>query len=229
MNKTSNLLWGIILIIVGIIIGLNALEITNINIFFKGWWTLFIIVPSFIDLFKEKDKTGNIIGLIIGISLLLASNDILDFNYIWKLMFPTILIIIGLSFVFKDTINSKIKKEIKKEIKKLNKNIENDYYATFSSQNLDFYNDEFKNCNLNAIFGGINCNLHKANIKKDVIINSSAIFGQIKIIVPNDINIKIVSKSIFGGVSDNRINKDRTSKVTIYINATCMFGGLEIK
>ena len=31
MNKTSNLLWGIVLIIIGLIFGLNALEITNIN------------------------------------------------------------------------------------------------------------------------------------------------------------------------------------------------------
>ena len=37
----------------GVIFGLNALEITDINIFFDGWWTLFIIVPCFIGLFKD--------------------------------------------------------------------------------------------------------------------------------------------------------------------------------
>ena len=45
MNKISNLLWGCIFIVVGVIFGLNALNITSINIFFDGWWTLFIIVP----------------------------------------------------------------------------------------------------------------------------------------------------------------------------------------
>ena len=108
MNKTSNLLWGILLIVIGIIFGLNALDITDINIFFDGWWTLFIIIPCFIDLFKEKDKTGNIIGLVIGISLLLASNNIIDFNLIWKLAFPIALVIIGLSLIFKDTISNKV-------------------------------------------------------------------------------------------------------------------------
>ena len=70
--KIENILWGILLIILGVIFGLNALEITNIDIFFSGWWTLFIIVPCFIGLFKESDKTGNIIGILFGIVLLLC-------------------------------------------------------------------------------------------------------------------------------------------------------------
>ena len=44
MKNVSNLLWGFVLIVLGIIFGLNSLEITNINVFFDGWWTLFIIV-----------------------------------------------------------------------------------------------------------------------------------------------------------------------------------------
>ena len=225
MNKTSNLLWGIVLVIVGIIFGLNALEITEINIFFNGWWTLFIIVPCFIDLFKEKDKTGNIIGLTIGLFLLLGCNNIIDFDLIWKLIVPISLIIIGLSFIFKDTINGKIKKEIKK----IDKTNENEYYATFGEQNLNFQNEEFSNCNLNAIFGGIKCDLTDSIIKKDAVINASTIFGGITIIVPNDINVKIVSTPIFGGVSDERKHNNKDSKFTIYINATCIFGGIEIK
>lgn len=61
--KIRNILWGILFIFVGVIFGLNALEITNIDIFFDGWWTLFIIVPCFISLFKESDKTGSLIGI----------------------------------------------------------------------------------------------------------------------------------------------------------------------
>ena len=49
MNKISSLLWGLVFIIVGVIFGLNALDITNINVFFDGWWTLFIIIPCFIE------------------------------------------------------------------------------------------------------------------------------------------------------------------------------------
>ena len=80
MNKMSSLLWGFVFIIVGIIFGLNALELTDINIFFDGWWTLFIIVPCFINLFKNEDITSNFIGLVIGICLLLGCQDIIEFD-----------------------------------------------------------------------------------------------------------------------------------------------------
>ena len=58
MNKTSSLIWGLILVCVGVVFGLNALDLTDINIFFKGWWTLFIIIPSIISLCKNEGKTG---------------------------------------------------------------------------------------------------------------------------------------------------------------------------
>lgn len=227
MNKTSNILWGIVLIVLGLIFGLNALDITHIDIFFNGWWTLFIIVPCFIDLFKEKDKTGNIIGLTIGVLLLLGTNDIIDFSLIWKLMFPIALVIFGLSLIFKDTISGKVKKEIKK----LNKNNDKEYYATFGVQNLDFSDEEFESCSLNAVFGGIKCDLQNVTLKKDIVINASAIFGEITLYIPENVNVKLVSTPIFGGVSDERKNhhNNKDKNITLYINATCMFGGVELK
>lgn len=223
--KLTNVLWGLVFIIFGLIIGLNTLGLTNVNIFFDGWWTLFIIVPCFIDLFKDKDKTGNIIGILIGISLLLACQNIINFSILWKLLFPIILIMIGLSIIFKGTISGKIKKEIKK----INKNNEKEYCATFGEQNLNFSKESFEGCNLNAIFGGVKCDLQDAVIKEDVVINVSAIFGGVTIYVPENINVKITSTPIFGGVSDERKEKNRNAKETLYIQATCMFGGVTIK
>ena len=225
MNKISNLLWGLVFIIVGIVFGLNALDITDIDIFFDGWWTLFLIIPCFIGLFKNKDKSGDLIGLIIGILLLFSCLDIIKFELVWKLIIPIILIIIGLSFVFKDTLNSKVKKEIKK----LNKTEKKEYCACFSSQTVDFSKEEFTGCSLSAVFGGLKCDLNNADIKEDAVINVSSIFGGITIYVPENINVKISSTSMFGGVSDKRKSKTKEAEYTIYINATSMFGGVEIK
>ena len=71
MIKLSKILWGAALILVGGIFALNAFGITDITVFFDGWWTLFIIVPCFIGIFSEREKTGNIIGFLIGVFLLL--------------------------------------------------------------------------------------------------------------------------------------------------------------
>ena len=227
MKKLGNVLWGIVLIAIGLIVGANALGITNINIFFDGWWTLIIIIPCFIGLFTEKEKTGNIIGILIGVALLLACRDIINFNVIWKLLFPTILVAIGISMIFKDTINKNINKEIKKLNEKKTK--ENEYCATFSGQDLKFDGEKFEGADMSAVFGGIKCDLTKAVIESDIVINASSIFGGIDIIVPDNVKVKVKSSSIFGGVSDKKRHSENAEANTIYINATCLFGGVDIK
>ena len=225
MKNISNTLWGIVLIALGLILGLNATGLVDINIFFAGWWTLFIIVPCFIGLFSDKDKTGSFIGLLVGVCLLLGCQDIIDFDILFKLIVPVILVIIGFSVIFKDKMSSKVRKEVKK----LNKKGSNkEYCATFSGQDLDFSNEDFSGCDMTAVFGGIKCNLSKSNIKKDVVINTLSVFGGITIIVPSDVNVKVVSTSIFGGVEKKERDFDSKNK-TIYINATCLFGGVDIK
>ncbi len=101
MKNGRNIILGIILIAVGLIIGTNALGLTSVNIFFDGWWTLFIIVPCAVGLFTNRDKAGSIIGLLIGVSLLLACRDVFEFEIMRKLAVPVIVILIGVSLIFR--------------------------------------------------------------------------------------------------------------------------------
>ncbi len=227
MKKVESILWGIVFIVLGLIIAGNVLGITNIKIFFNGWWTLFIIIPCFIGLFKNNRRTGNIIGLIIGVALLLACQGILRFDLVWRLLFPGILIIIGISFIFRDTIGGKISKEIK-ELNK-NRTETNEYCATFSEQNVKFDDDKFTGVDLTAVFGGVKCDIRKAIIEEDQVINATSIFGGIEIYVPENVKVKIKSTPIFGGVSDKASYSKNEQSNIIYINATCIFGGVEVK
>ena len=82
---------------------------------------------------------------------------------------------------------------------------------------------------LTAVFGGVKCDLRKAIINENQVINCSATFGGIDIYVPSDVQVKVSSTSIFGGV-DNKYKKDDSEKKkTVYIEATCIFGGVEVK
>ena len=82
--------------------------------------------------------------------------------------------------------------------------------------------------NLNAVFGKVSCDLSKAKINDDVVVNVCSVFGATHVIVPDDVCVKVYSTPIFGGVTNKRGNKS-DSKYTIYINCTCLFGGVEIK
>ena len=114
MKKISSVIWGIVLIAAGALFALNALNITNIDIFFDGWWTLFIIVPCAVGLFTEREKTGNIIGIAVGVFLLLCCQDILSFSMLWKLLVPAIIVIIGLKMVFTGLFGNKANEIIAK-------------------------------------------------------------------------------------------------------------------
>lgn len=225
MKNVSKILWGVFFIILGIVIGLKSLNILDINIFFRGWWTLFIIIPCFINLFNEREgKLGNLIGLIIGVSLLLSAQNIFEFRIIAKLIVPFIFVMIGLSFLLNNTIKGKISEKVAEG----KKNGLESIVATFAEQKIDKTDESFKGANLDAVFGGIKLDLRDANLEEETVIEASAIFGGIEIIVPKGVNVKVKSTPIFGGV-DNHISNKKEEKKTIYIEAFCLFGGLEIK
>ena len=222
MKKLNRVIWGIVLAAVGVLFALNALEITKIDIFFDGWWTLFILIPCFVGLFTEREKTGNIIGILVGIFLLLCSRDILDFSMVWKLLLPAIIFIIGIKMVFGAFIDKK--PETMPAIPENGPVIAS---AIFGGRDLNYDGQVFEGGNVTAIFGGVDCNLKKAVIEKDCCIQATAIFGGIDILVPANVNVVVNSVSIFGGFSNE--TSAQPDVPTIYIKGFSMFGGVDIK
>ncbi len=226
MKNRENIIWGIILIAVGVIFATNALELTSINIFFDGWWTLFIIVPCAVGLFTNRDKAGSIIGLFIGAALLLACRDVFEFEIIRKLAVPVIVILIGVWLIFKG--HSRESAVILEDAKK-NGASPKRCFAAFSGKKLDYTNEVFEGAELSAVFGGIECDLRNAVFEKDAVITVSCIFGGADILVPENVNVKVSSNSIFGGIDDKKHINRADNQVTLYVNGTCIFGGVDIK
>ena len=227
MKKLSKILWGVVLVLVGVIFALNAFGITNFEIFFDGWWTLFIIVPCFIGIFSEREKTGNIIGLLIGVFLLLCCQNVLGFDMLWKLVVPVIIVIIGLKLILGAIFGDKATKLLAKS--RQNGDDIKIGCATFSGQDMNFDGQQFNGAELTAVFGAVKCDLRNAVIEKDCAITATSVFGGIDIYLPENINVKINSNSILGGVSEEKRRPSVEDAVTVYINATCIFGGVEIK
>ena len=107
MKKARGILWGIVLIAVGVIYGLQVLGVISGIVLFDGWWTLFIIVPCTIGLITDRDKTGSIIGICVGVILLLWRQDVIDTAMIWKLLVPAIVIIIGIRILITSIFSKK--------------------------------------------------------------------------------------------------------------------------
>ena len=223
MDRINRILWGLVFIVLGVIIALNVFNIIDFNIFFRGWWTLFIIVPCFIGLFDNtnESKVGNIVGLVIGVLLLLMCNNLIRFDIIIKLFIPAIFVIIGLYLILGNSINSKVKEKINST----NKDNLESIVATFSEKSEK--PNKFNGAKVDAIFGSVYLDLSESSIKNESVIVATGIFGSVNIKVPEDVEVKIKSTPIFGGVSNK--SKGKNEKKIIYIEAYAVFGSVDIK
>lgn len=261
MKKTSSWLWGLVLIALGVILGVNALGIVRIDIFFPGWWTLFIIVPSAVALVSNEHKGGSLVALLIGVAFLLASLNVVSFGVLWKLLLPALLVVGGLAILLRSNSNGEVAEKIAKAKKAQEKKIveaevveekksgdkdededddkddddddkwaKEEYWSTFSDQDVNYDGKKFSGCKVDAVFGGADVDLRKAKIEDEAILKASSIFGGIIVYVPDDVKVEVASTSIFGGVSDKRKKAANTeAKKTLYIEAACIFGGVEIR
>ena len=225
-NKISNALWGIFFILIGVIIAGNTLDLWNFNIFFDGWWTLFIIIPSLISIFQNGFRTSSLITLTIGVLLLLSMQDLFSFRVLRKLIIPIIFVLIGLSMIFKNFLH------LRDNGRRSNPTYQggsSEYSAVFSGSRHQIVGEKFLGTTINAIFGGVELDLRNAIIDEDIVINATAIFGGIDIIVPSNVKVKVSNVPIFGGVDNKAPTIVDMNAPTIFINSTCMFGGIDIK
>lgn len=214
MNK-RNLFLGILLIVVGVLFLGRNMDWWDFSIFFDGWWTLFLIVPSIISLVRREGIGTSFLILVLGVLMLLACQDVIEWSTIWKIFVPLIIIVIGLSIIFG---NRKVRsKKIKPNAK--------EYVAIFSGVDevINKIESDFK---ITSVFGGVELDMRDVKLDSDLVIDCFTLFGGIDIRLPKDVKVEVNGLPIFGGVENKYRNHDAT--VTVYINHTTIFGGVDL-
>lgn len=247
--RLSNILWGLAFIIVGICYAGNAFNWWNFDLFFEGWWTLFIIVPCLWGLIVNGFGLGKLIGLIVGLILLLSEQQIINSEFIDKMIFPIILVVIGINIlsdgrykkekeidsdysiendksnnINTDKINLNKEYTDEKEISK-----EKNYTAIFSGIEERITNELFRHANLLALFGGIDFDLKDSYIENEAKIKVVCIFGGVDIFLPKNVKVRVSSVPILGGTSNLAENSSDDNAPIIYVEAICICGGVDIK
>lgn len=284
-KNTSSYLLGGILVFFGIFLAGRAIGFIDFNIFFDGWWTLFLIVPSFIGLFSNsKEKTGYLIPLCIGILLLLSMQEIIEWRMFGPLCGAAILILIGIKIILPkkqvkyDDVNFKTYENTTNQgnqqssnqqnytqnnaqnatgysysytnqengnpfEKNTNNNSQQSYQGTRNSsgpiactavlcgRDLRFDNEVFTGAMLSAVLGGIELDLRNAIIRENVVVEAKTVLGGIDIYVPNYVRVVVNCTPILGGVDNKTITPIGADEktITIYLNATCVLGGVDVK
>lgn len=226
MKRLTGIILGAAMIICGAVYFLVAFGMIDMDISFDGWWALFIIVPAITGIVTSNDKLLNIFFLWLGVYLLLAAQGVITYALGWELTIPVAIVLIGLKMIIK-SVNSQnclVNKPITDE------NVKKRNMSAFCSKEYDYSGEEIAIAKVSAVFGGSKCNLTDAKITDGACLDLFCMFGGAEIIVPNNINVKINTFCLFGGISDKRIVKpDSENNVTLTVNGCCIFGGADIK
>ena len=213
MNK-RNWFWGILLIIVGILFLGRNMDWWDFSIFFDGWWTLFLIIPALISLVRREGIATSFLILILGVLMLFASQEVIEWDTVWKVFVPIIIIVVGLSIILGN-----------KRVRSPKSNAK-EYLAIFSSveETIDEIKSDFK---VTSIFGGVELDLRNVKLKEDLVIDCFSLFGGIDIRLPKDVKLEVSGLPIFGG-SESRYRGNENSKVTVYIHHITIFAGVDL-
>lgn len=229
MKKSKAIIWGAVLIIAGLGWALSSLGLIEVDIFFEGWWTLFIIVPCTISLFTSPDKISAAVGVAVGVLLLLSAREIITWDKIVKLVIPAIIVLIGIKLIA-NAFSEKKTEKIEQSLRDNAENLDN-VFCIFTGEEVKMEGKVFRGAELNAIFGGIDYDLRGAVIEPDCAIKATAIFGGIDIIVPENVKVRVKSTGIFGGTSNKARRPDDGAEnvITLYVSSLALFGGVDIK
>ncbi len=158
-----------------------------------------------------------IIGLIF---VVLGLSIIFNFN-IGKYLFPAFLIILGISLLF-GQYNQNGSGSQQSTLSSL------DETAVFSSVNKKIETNEFKGGKVDVVFGGGEIDLRKAKIVKGetVDLEINAVFGGVKVIVPENWTVNSNVTGVFGGF-ENETTHPASGKEQGRLNlkGAAVFGG----
>lgn len=230
--RVRTLMFGALVILAGILLlarNTGLLDPSVSRIIFS--WEMLLIAIGAVNLFHRHSLISGIILISIGLFFLLVNFYHMPFNT-WQIFWPGIIILIGLSLIFKP----KFQRHRHEKWDFVNKNMEytNDYIndlAVFGGSELRLTTQDFKGGEIVAVFGGSKIDLTQCAFPENSnpSIELVAVFGGSTLLVPSDWNVKSEVFSLFGGYADKRITTQINPAKTLIVKGVAIFGGGEIK
>jgi len=223
-------LWlGIGAVLLGLFVLANNFGLFDYEIrrYLLRWEVLLMFLGIVFITGSEKRSTGIILPVIGGIFYL---RDFHHFSIsFWQLFWPLILIFAGLMIIFRHRLDRDWSKKTM-----ISDDSVIDEMAIFGGGDRVMSSQNFQGGKVTAVFGGLNYNMLKAKLAPgENYIDVLCLFGGMKLIVPEDWNIKIRVVSLFGGFNDKhryrRPEFSTENNAQLIIKGTVIFGGGEIK
>lgn len=217
---TGSVIAGIIVIGLGIGFLLDNLNIIDFGHFIGIYWPAILIIIGLMQLItKSSSLWGSLILIVVGIVFQLNALQVLPWN-VWSILWPILIIVFGIQLIFSRLLSPK-------PIGNSSNFVQS--FVAFGGNDLRNTSTDFKGGDTTAIFGGIKVDLREAKMTQESAeFKVNAIFGGIEMLVPRDWKVEINGLPLFGGW-DNKAHPEPEATKTLKINASVMFGGLDVK
>lgn len=228
MKNKENILWGIVFLAIGVVLCLNVLGLTSIDLFFDGWWTFIIIIPALINVVMHPTKLWPYVWTIIGFVFFLMARGTIQWDILFKMIFPVALVAIGVTLICSNFIDKKIENKMKEEAKNGANVTSGGKSVNFGEKNINFGKIEFKGDSIDCNFGYMRYFMQEIELKENQILKIDVAFGKVDVYVPKNVNVAVLENVSFGSINNRSMNGVKEDKPTLTINASCSFGGINI-
>ena len=217
--------FGVTIAAFGGILLLQNLEIINFDswhVFWGTFWAAGMVLAGLLTLLSSRSPAPRVWGLLlmtIGVSIGLGAYGVINIS-VWKIFWPVMLIAIGLMV----SVGSGGRKRSKKSAAD---DGSNEKVAIFYGEESRVKGD-YTGGSVTAIFGGVELDLRRANIKDGTVIDIFTFCGGVSISLPDDVIVKNEVRGVLGGSEDKTVSKS-SAKKTIILRGECVLGGLEVK
>ena len=217
--------FGITIAALGGVLLLRNLEIIKFdswNVFWGTVWAVGLILAGLMTIFSSRRASLRVWGLLlmtIGVSIGLGAYGVINIS-VWKIFWPVMLIAIGLIVSVGSGGHKRSKKSVADDSG-------NEKIAIFYGQESRVKGD-YTGGSATAIFGGVELDLRRANIKDGAVIDIFTFCGGVSISLPDDVIVKNEVRGILGGSEYKTVSKS-SAKKTIILRGECILGGLEVK
>lgn len=223
-KRRKGLITGGVILLIGVVWLLN-----EVGVYLPGWlfgWEMILIVIGLaIGVDNKFTNPASYILILIGGVFLLDEIFYLPFN-IFQFFWPVLVIVIGLLIILRPSRKRKNREweESDSPYDKL------DLVAVFNGTKRTVLSKNFVGGETVTVFGGTEINLLQADLQHEVVLDCTAVFGGLKLIVPRHWDVRVEATSIFGGVEDKRssaVDVVPEEKILI-ITGTVLFGGIDV-
>ncbi len=225
MKNSSRFILGVLLIFLGVIFLVEQTGFFGrfgISLW-KLIWTFWPLILIFFGakLLTEGNNNGGMIMLVLGVVFL--STNLFSWNF-FAVLWPVLIIVVGLSILFKrDRVSLNTVESTSTDKDRISETV------VFWGVDKKVKSKNFKGGEINVAFGGSTIDLRDAKIAKEgAKLHVNCAFGGVEIFVPKDCRVKTNGTGVFGGWNPE-VEESDVAEPVLEITGGVAFGGVDIK